>query len=62
MTTLVLSVKDTEVDKILETLQIYNVKVVEKIQEISTDTITQLFEKPLKIQDFQPIKREDIYE
>ncbi len=62
MTTLVLSVKDTEVDKILEILQIYNVKVVEKKQENSTDIINQLFAKPLKIPNFQPLKREDIYE
>ncbi len=67
MTTLVLSVEDAEVDKILHTLQTYHIKVIEKKQienkqDASINAIEKLFAHPLKIVDFQPLKREDIYE
>jgi hypothetical protein len=61
MTTVVLHIEDSEVEKVLETLQPYQVKVMEKKQE-KTNAIDKLLAKPLQIVDFQPLKRHQVYE
>jgi hypothetical protein len=61
MTTLVLHIEDSELEKVLQTLQPYQVKVIEKKQG-KTNAIDELLAKPLQIADFQPLKRNEVYE
>ena len=61
MTTLVLHIEDEELEKVLQTLQPYHVKVIEKKQG-KTNAIDELLAKPLQIADFQPLKRNEVYE